>query len=118
MDAALVQALVRLVRRARARLVSVQPAWLRAYAAFGGARRWAVLPGSVTAGCAWAFGRAGAGCTCAAKSLSDPAASADVLERRLSLFDGALEGGQLFVQGAPAVSLPRGWRCIAGGAGA
>lgn len=122
MDAALPQVLSAWCAARGLRLLSVQPAWLRAYAAFRGAaplggfarlsRGWLCM--GLWSGGRWLHMRG--------EVLSDPAGLADVLERRLSLFDGALEGGQLFVQGVPApalsISLPRGWRCITGGAGA
>ena len=118
MDTALPQVLSAWCAARGLRLVSVQPEWLRAYAALRGAaplggfarlsRGWLCM--GLWSGGRWLHMRG--------EVLSDPVSLADVLERRLSLFDGALEGGQLFVHGAHAVPLPRGWRCIAGGAGA
>lgn len=114
-DAALVQALVAWCAAQGLVLASMQPAWLRGYAAFGGS---APLGGFAQLRDGWlcmGLWSGGRWLHMRGESLSDPAALPAMLERRLSLFDGALDGGQLFVQGMPAVSLPRGWRCVAGG---
>ncbi|HEY9191330.1 MAG TPA: hypothetical protein VIO81_00515 [Methyloversatilis sp.] len=118
MDAALPQVLTTWCAARGLRLVSLQPAWLRAYTAFRGSaplggfaqlsRGWLCM--GLWSGDGWLHMRG--------EALDDPAALGTVLERRLSLFDGALDGGQLFVQGAPAVSLPHGWRCVVSGVSA
>lgn len=115
MDTALVQALVAWAAATGVRLVSMQPAWLRAYAAFGGS---AALGGFAQLQQGWlcmGLWSDGRWLHMRGEALDDPAALPALLERRLSLFDGALDGGQLFVQGAPSMNLPRGWRCVAGG---
>jgi hypothetical protein len=117
-DTALVQALLAWGAEARVRLTSLQPAWLRAYGTIGAAARlggfaqlrhgWLCM--GLWSGRRWLHVRG--------ESLPDAAGLPSVLERRLSLFDGALDGGQLFVQGMPAMDLPRGWRSVASGAAA
>lgn len=118
MDATLPQVLATWCAARGLRLASLQPAWLRAYSAFRGSAPlggfaqlqdgWLCM--GLWSGDGWLHVRG--------EALADPAALGVLLERRLSLFDGALEGGQLFLQGAPAVSLPRGWRCVSGGVAA
>ncbi|WP_232417799.1 hypothetical protein [Methyloversatilis thermotolerans] len=96
------------------KLASVQPAWLRGYAALrgdaplGGFAQWqhGWLCMGLWSGGQWLHMRG--------EALTDPAGLGALLERRLNLFDGELAGGRLFLQGAPAVSLPRGWQCVAG----
>jgi hypothetical protein len=118
MDAALLRALEAWCAARALGLHSVQPDWLRAYAHFRGSAAlggfaqlrhgWLCL--GLWSGRRWLHMRG--------EALSDPAGLATVLERRLNLLDGDLSGGQLFLHGAPAVSLPRGWRCVASGVAA
>ncbi len=115
MDAAIPQQLSGWAAARGLELVSVQPAWLRAYADFRGVaplggfaqmrNGWLCM--GLWSGRRWLHVRG--------EALTDAAALAGVLERRLSLFDAAHDGGQLFVQGLSSVPLPRGWRCIPGG---
>lgn len=117
-DAALPQALAAWCASRGLKLASLQPDWLRGYAAcrgnapLGGFAQlrhgWLCL--GLWSGGRWLHMRG--------EALNDPAGLSVVLERRLSLFDGELSNGQLFLQGAPAVSLPRGWRCVASGVAA
>ena len=112
---ALVQRLQAWCAARSVKLKSMQPAWLRAYAGLRGDAatggfaqlRHGWLCMGLWSGGRWLHMRG--------EALDDAAALPAVLERRLSLFDGALDGGQLFVQGAPSMNLPRGWRCVAGG---
>lgn len=116
LDATLLQRLQAWTAARGLRLASVQPAWLRAYArlrgdapvgGFAQLRHGWLCMGLWTRG-RWLHVRG--------EALSDPSGIGAVLERRLTLFDGDLSGGQLFLHGSPAVSLPHGWRCVAGGA--
>lgn len=116
LDAVLVQRLQAWSAARGLRLKSVQPAWLRAYANLRGD---AATGGFAQLRHGWlcmGLWSAGRWLHVRGEALSDPAAIGALLERRLSLFDGELSGGQLFLHGAPAVSLPRGWRCVAGAA--
>lgn len=115
LDAALVQRLQAWCVARSVKLKSMQPAWLRAYAGLRGDAatggfaqlRHGWLCMGLWAGGRWLHVRG--------EALADPAGIGAVLERRLSLFDGELSAGQLFLHGSPSVTLPRGWRCVAGG---
>lgn len=114
LDAALLQRVQAWVAARGARLTGMQPAWLRGYA---GLRGDAAVGGYAQFRHGWlcmGLWSGGRWLHVRGEALADPSGIAALLERRLSLFDGELSGGQLFLQGAPAVSLPRGWRCVPG----
>lgn len=116
LDAGLLQRLQAWAVARGLKLASVQPAWLRGYAALRGD---AVLGGYAELSHGWlclGLWSGGRWLHVRGEAMSDPAGLSAVLERRLAAFDGELQGGRLFLRGMPAVSLPRGWQCVAGAA--